>query len=305
MKVDKKDLKILSKLLDDCRQSDRQIGMKLGMSGGAVRSRINKMVKNGIIEKFSLRVEPAVFGYDTIYIVTSGQDVEEITTKLNLIGESFLVVPCIGGITVCSIIVKENIEQKLDLARNLMKDVRTLSIFHAKNISIESNITKTDLEIINVLLKNPLAQIDEIASTTDLSTKTIAREIEKLQNEKIIQFTVIYDPKKIDGHIPFALLISVESNLKTILKQFQKEFFEKFMQEPIISQNQIVLFMYDDDVFKLDETIQEIQKNEHVQSVDMFVPKSVMFPQKWIIDIIKESRKSSKLHIMHQVGIKN
>lgn len=297
MKVDKRDLEILSNLLNDSRQSDRQIGMKIGMSGGAVRARINKMIKNKIIEKFSLRVEPAVFGYDTIYIVASGQDIEEITAKLNLIGEAFLIAPCIGGITVCSIIVKGNIEQKLDLAKNLLKDIRTLSIFHAKNISVNSNITKTDLEIINILLKNPRTKIDDIASATNLSTKTIAREIEKLQDEKIIQFTVLYNPKKIDGHIPFVLLISIESNLKTILKEFQKEFSDEYMQEPIISQNQIVLFMYGNDVFELDETIQKIQRMEHVQGVDMFVPKSITFPQKWISDIIKESRKISTLHV--------
>ncbi len=41
--MDNLDMKILSSLLNNCRESDRQIGMKLGMSGGAVRARIRKM----------------------------------------------------------------------------------------------------------------------------------------------------------------------------------------------------------------------------------------------------------------------
>ena len=44
--MDNLDMKILSKLLNNCRESDRQIGMELGISGGAVRARIKKMEKN-------------------------------------------------------------------------------------------------------------------------------------------------------------------------------------------------------------------------------------------------------------------
>ena len=50
-------MKILSRLLNNCRKPDRQIGMELGISGGAVGSRISKMEKLGIIEKFCLKVE--------------------------------------------------------------------------------------------------------------------------------------------------------------------------------------------------------------------------------------------------------
>ena len=43
-------MKILSRLLNNCRKPDRQIGRELGISGGAVGSRISKMQKLGIIE---------------------------------------------------------------------------------------------------------------------------------------------------------------------------------------------------------------------------------------------------------------
>ena len=61
-------MKILSKLLNNCRKPDRQIGMELGISGGAVGSRISKMEKIGIIEKFCLKVEPPLLGLNMFYI---------------------------------------------------------------------------------------------------------------------------------------------------------------------------------------------------------------------------------------------
>ncbi|MEK6832158.1 MAG: AsnC family transcriptional regulator, partial [Thermoproteota archaeon] len=131
--MDNLDIKILSRLLNNCREPDRQIGKELGISGGAIRARIKKMQERKIIEKFTIKVEPPVLGFGVLYIVVSGQNIKEILEQISLVGEPFFVVPCVGGITVCSIVVKENLQQKIILANKLMKDVRILSIFEAEN----------------------------------------------------------------------------------------------------------------------------------------------------------------------------
>ena len=51
-------MNILNRLLNNCRKSDRQIGIEIGISGGAVQARIKKMEKRGIIEGFFIKVEP-------------------------------------------------------------------------------------------------------------------------------------------------------------------------------------------------------------------------------------------------------
>ena len=77
-KMDNFDIQILSRLLNNCRESDRQIGLELGMSGGAVNSRIRKMQKLEIIEKFFVKVEPPVLGYGVLYFVISGENIKEV-----------------------------------------------------------------------------------------------------------------------------------------------------------------------------------------------------------------------------------
>ena len=49
--------------------------------------------------------------------------------------------------------------------------------------------------------------------------KTITRCIEKLQKNEGIQFTVIYDPKKIKKFIPYAIMTWIDGNLKETLKR--------------------------------------------------------------------------------------
>jgi DNA-binding Lrp family transcriptional regulator len=298
--MDKLDMKILSILLDNCREPDRQIGKKIGITGGAVKSRIQRMEKNGVIEKFTLKIEPPVLGYNLFYVVVTGQNQEDVLKQASLVGEPFLVVPCVGGITVCGIVVTENIEQKINLAKNLMKDVRVLSIFQAENIGIPTNFTRTDLEIIEKLIKNPRIKIEDLAKLTKLSTKTVTRALEKFHKDDAIVFTLIYDPVKLSGYIPYAIIVGVKENLEEILVNLKKKFSGSFLQKPFLAKNQIVLFMYSDDIFKLDHLTQKVRETKGVVTADLFIPKKITFPIKWVIDAINSSKSSKKLHLLYQ-----
>ena len=298
--MDKLDMKILSILLDNCREPDRQIGKKIGITGGAVKSRIQRMEKNGVIEKFTLKIEPPVLGYNLFYVVVTGQNQEDVLKQASLVGEPFLVVPCVGGITVCGIVVTENIEQKINLAKNLMKDVRVLSIFQAENIGIPTNFTRTDLEIIEKLIKNPRIKIEDLAKLTKISTKTVTRALEKFHKDDAIVFTLIYDPVKLSGYIPYAIIVGVKENLEEILVNLKKKFSGSFLQKPFLAKNQIVLFMYSDDIFKLDHLTQKVRETKGVVTADLFIPKKITFPIKWVIDAINSSKSSKKLHLLYQ-----
>jgi len=295
-------MSILSRLLNNCRESDRQIGIELGISGGAVRARIKKMENSKVIEKFFIKVEPPVLGNGILYFVVSGENMDEVLEQISLVGEPFLVAPCIGGVTVCSIVIKENLKQKIELANKLMKDVRVLSIFEAENPGFNSSFTKTDLEILEELIKDPRQKIEKIAKNTNMSTKTIARCIEKFQKNDGIQFTLIYDPKRIKNFIPHAILTWIDGDLEETLKIMDDVFSKSYLQIPFIAKNQIVLLMYSENIFKMDELTQKVRMIKNVKSADLFIPKKIMFYNKWLERAIMDSKKSSKLHITYQTN---
>ena len=297
-KIDNLDVRILSSLLNNCRESDRRIGQKIGLSGVAVKSRINKMLKSKLIEKFTLKIEPHLLGYNVIYLVTTGQDVNEIVKQVKLVGEPFFIVPCVGGISACGIVVKGEVEQKIAIINNLLKEVRILNIFEAEDAGIKSNLTKTDLDVIEQLLKEPQEQIDVIAKNLHLSTKTITRSIEKLQKNPAFQFTLTYDPSKIKPYISHAILCVVNGNIQNLLKTLKIQFEDHFMQIPFIAKNQIALFLYSEDIFEMDEMVQKASSVENVVAVENFMPKKISLPHDWIRNAIKENRKSERLHLL-------
>ncbi|MFB5618616.1 MAG: AsnC family transcriptional regulator [Candidatus Nitrosomaritimum aestuariumsis] len=300
--MDNLDIKILSRLLNNCRESDRQIGKKIGISGGSVRARIRKMEDSQIIENFTIKVDPPVLGLGVLYIVVSGQNIKEILKQIRLVGKPFFVVPCVGGVTVCGIVAKENLQEKIELVNNLMRDVRVLSIFEAENPGFDSNLTKTDLEILEELMKNPRQKIESISKKTKLSTKTITRCIEKLNENQGIQFTVVYDPTKIKNFIPHAILTWIDGNLQETLSNLEKEFSESFLQIPFIAKNQIVLFMYSKDIFSMDDLTHKVRGIKNIKSADLFIPKKITFLNEWMELAIEELKKSPTLHLVYQTN---
>jgi len=296
-KLDNYDMKILGILTINCRTPDRQVGKKVGLSGVAVKSRITKMIKSGVIQNFTVKVEPPSLGYDVIYMIIPSDNESGIVKKLKLVGEPFFVVPCLGDITACAIVVEKDLEQKIELVKNLISNARIVLTMDAKDSEFRADLTKTDFKILEQLLKNPKEKIDSIAKSTKLSTKTITRTIEKFESNPAIQFTIIYDPRKLEKFIAFALLAMVQNNIKKIKKVIETNFGDYFWQVPFTAKELLVLFMYSDNIYNADIMRHKIKKIDGIAFTEVFFPKKITMPTNWISNSIKNAAKSEKLHV--------
>jgi len=295
-------MKILGILTVNCRTPDRQIGKKVGLSGVAVKSRITKMIKSGIIQNFTVKMEPPSLGYGVIYLVIPSDDEVSIVKKLKLIGEPFFIVPCLGDITACGIVVEKDLEQKTELVKNLISNARIILTLNAQDSEFRLDLTKTDFKILEQLLKNPREKIDNLAESTSLSTKTVTRAIEKFETNPAVQFTIIYDPRKLEKFIAFALLAMVQDNTKKVLKEIEVGFGEYFWQVPFTAKEMLVLFMYSDNIYNADIIHHKIKHADGVAFTEVFFPKKIAMPTDWITNAIKNALRSEKLHVpMNQI----
>ena len=290
-------MKILAILTIDCRTPDRQIGKKVGLSGVSVKSRITKMVKSGVIQNFTMKIEPPSLGYGIIYLTVPSDDEVSIVKKLKLIGEPFFVVPCLGDIMACGIVVEKDVEQKTELVKNLISNAEIVLTLDAKESEFRADLTKTDFKILDQLLKNPREKIDSISKSTVLSTKTITRTIEKFEKNPAIQFTIIYDPRKLEKFVAFAVLAMVQSDVKKIKTEIEDDFGDYFWQVPFTAKELLVLFMYSDNIYNADAMRHKIKEISGVAFTEVFFPKKITMPTDWIINSIKNASRSERLHV--------
>jgi len=189
------------------------------------------------------------------------------------------------------------VEQKTELVKNLISDARIILTLDAKESEFRADLTKTDFKILDQLLKNPREKIDAISKSTMLSTKTVTRTIEKFEKNPAIQFTIIYDPRKLEKFVAFAVLAMVQSDVKKIKTEIETSFGDYFWQVPFTAKELLVLFMYSDNIYNADAMRHKIKEIDGIIFTEVFFPKKITMPTNWISNSIKNAALSQKLHV--------
>ncbi|MFS4481823.1 Lrp/AsnC family transcriptional regulator [Hyunsoonleella sp. 2307UL5-6] len=94
MQIDTLNAKILKCLQENARQSNAEIGRKVGISSPAVSERIKKMEDLGVIEGFKALVSPFEIGYQLKAIITLRAFMGKLKPFLNKVKSLDEVVNC-------------------------------------------------------------------------------------------------------------------------------------------------------------------------------------------------------------------
>ena len=133
MKLDAVDERILETLKADSRTSNVSIAKSLGISEGAVRWRIKKMVENGIIRRFTAEISGGATTFAVLMIKARGETKRMMAAiaGLKIHRDAYE----ISGEYDCCIILEgssmEDIDQRIDQIRKVKEvaDTRTFISF--------------------------------------------------------------------------------------------------------------------------------------------------------------------------------
>jgi len=303
--LDRKDLNIMRVLLINGRASYQTIGKELGLSGNTVKTRVTKMIKDGAIMRFLTNVKLEAFGYDLIYVIVShGPEQEsEILQKVKLVGDTFMVINCVGGVTVLGIAVKGELDRKMELVKTLLEPAIVVSIFPVKATPVK-RLTRTDLLLIRHLINHPRATVNDIARAIKVSTRTVKRRFDILTKNEVIHFMILFNPAAMKGYIHFSMMLDVDAKkYRDVVRHIYKELSDNFLlpPPPIYQESAIVVLLYSDNVYSMDEMFKKVKNLDGVQNVELFIPSKLEFRQEWFVKVIDNLLKKSKeTKIIHQ-----
>ena len=89
--LDKKDIDILRVFIRDSRSSYRQIGLSIGLSTNAAKTRVKKLISSGVIRQFFTTIDVAAFGYSKIcyLFIRDLKNTEETLSRIRLLDSCF------------------------------------------------------------------------------------------------------------------------------------------------------------------------------------------------------------------------
>jgi DNA-binding Lrp family transcriptional regulator len=74
--LDEDDQKILKILMQDARKKNTEIAREIGLTEGAIRKRIKRLVENRIIEGFTIKLSERMFGYRAVVSLKIGGNIK-------------------------------------------------------------------------------------------------------------------------------------------------------------------------------------------------------------------------------------
>jgi DNA-binding Lrp family transcriptional regulator len=133
--LDKKDIDSLRVLINDSRSFYRSMGIAMGMSTNAAKTRVKRLVSNGVMRQFSTSIDVAALGYSKLcyLFIRDSKSAEETTSRIKLLGQLVLEVKDIGGTSLVGIAIKKNDEEKIQLLTEALKPALIQNLFIAQS----------------------------------------------------------------------------------------------------------------------------------------------------------------------------
>ena len=295
--VDETDLKIISMLSKDCRESFMSIGSAVGMTSKSVKARVDTMLSTGVIEEFVVKVNPVALGYGLscmLIVREHTENTNDIVNRLNLLGDVSSHTKCLGGISAFCLAIKEGNEDKLKLLFDSLK-LATVHIMFTSKLSSSSRsdlrnkheLSDTDLRVIKCLLSNPRMDLNEIGRKTSMSAKTVNRRLTRMRDNNVLKFFILCNPAYTLGYIQFGLIVnSVDKSFyNQIVERIYQELGENILcQPPVIDpENVITVILFSQDIFTANSILKKVESFNGVKRVELFIITETTNYHEWVL----------------------
>lgn len=187
------------------------------MTTKSVKSRVDKMISEKVIERFITQINPSILGYQTIcnFVIRNDMLEKDFLKRISLVGDIHYQFYVMGGVKGFVVMVNEGSEEKIELLlKSLQPFILGVTIQSCNDHKIANRLTITDYYIMKQLVDNPRMEILEIGKNTSISPRTVRRRLDKMTDRyHILEFTTLPNPHAMKGQIVFFLSVKVERTM--------------------------------------------------------------------------------------------
>lgn len=122
------------------RFSFRSISVAIGLTTKSVKSRVDKMLSYGVIDRFITVINPSIFGYSGTYVIALRKSKlnKELLERINLVGVIGYQFEVLGGVIGLGIGVKEEDEDKIQMLLDSLRPA-IVGLIESRNHEVPNN----------------------------------------------------------------------------------------------------------------------------------------------------------------------
>ena len=254
------------------------------------------MVRNGVIEKFVVRVNPVAFGYRTALVLVKtshGIAKDEVIQRIKEFGDLAYRVHHMGSTSVAALIIKKPLDDNIIQSLNEHLKPATIINIAVTELSVAStDLSETDLRIIKcLLLLGARIEISDIAKQVGISEKTTTRRLNRMKESRLLDFSLQCSPAAMIGYIQFVISITVAKfHYHNVLERMYSEFQANILYSPSViePEDRLAFVLFGENVFVVDYVLARVNSFVGVNSADAYILTKWQYYDDWIMKEINK-----------------
>jgi DNA-binding Lrp family transcriptional regulator len=295
--LDTIDLRILNQLGINSRLSYRNIARSIDFTTKSAKERVDNMISSGVINRFIVLVDSLILGYNRVISFALKKDLvdKETIEKIKQIGDIQFQFTVLGGVIGFSLLVKDEgqsnkkIEDLIRFPKPALQGLIVQDQISERKLKAKTNLNGLEYHIIKQLVLNPRIEIYEMAKNLSVSPKTIRRRFDKIQENHLLEFTLLPNPKEVKGHVVFFMDIRIVTGKK--LKSVSERIYHQLRDYLILSRifnskDTIGLVLACEAIIDVENIRSLIESIDGVAQSRIFLPTAIEYNQERILTAI-------------------
>ncbi|MFW9918067.1 MAG: Lrp/AsnC family transcriptional regulator [Candidatus Thorarchaeota archaeon] len=280
--MDNIDKAIISELHSNCRISYDELGQKVGLSSSAVWRRVTELEENGVIERYILTLNPSIIRAEFVNAVISLDGVYSEDEIMESLVQHEAIIAATSIINrLCMVSYEANSPSEQESISEYLRSIPGVVAVDIYNIQGFENNERTNIdvefsadekEVLQLLIDNPRASINEIVEDIGKPYRKIKKTLEDIMESEKVRFGLQWNPNA-KGNEMFILKIDLKKGitLDNICSWLEMEFPKNYWWSfPVVNRGCILSnFIFERIDYAIDAK-RRVSDNEMVHSVELF-----------------------------------
>jgi DNA-binding Lrp family transcriptional regulator len=267
-----------------------EIARKLGVDEETVRNRVKALKESGFLLGWKLLPNLALFGRTSYFVFLEFQNEDEKEQAIPKITKQDGVI-LIANIYGNSLLVTVADDPKVNLAKKVSELTEKAESFATPGMNlpglISFKMTKTDWQIIKLLLRDAERKVREIAKEVKLSTKSVNRRLNEMMDSRAIFIMPVVDLRKAGG-ISCHLLVEAQEGKKSEVDEAVSLKIPNLVFRASAAKNDLIFGFNGTNIAEVSEILKLVKNVPNVKSARLNIVQNVVHVYDWIEEEVEK-----------------
>ena len=281
LSLDSKDFRLLVALHENARLSYRALGQRVALSAPAVRERLKRLEKQGILQGYWMYIDPNALDRQDLMIFYRGDWMRvDAERALEVEDVAFVAWKLDGGLSIQ--VWPHELEKPVREMTSALGAKPAGQTF-TKRSPVDHRLSLVDLQVMDALVDDPLIPFDGLVKETGLSPKTVRKHLQQLIREETIFIMPRLGSFAEPGDLVYHLTVAGSIGRNELHRVLGEAYVVSETSEPPI----IYLLCRADDLADVTVRTQAVRKLAGVHNVEVSLNRELLVGREFVHSLLR------------------